>query len=302
MFNERKGLYLVLLTAIISGVSIFANSFGVQGFDPGVFTFAKNLLVAICLGSILLALGNWKQLKDLKRNDWISLATIGLIGGSVPFVLFFAGLQMTTGTTSAFLHKSLFIFASLFAIIFLKEKLNAWFIAGAAMLLVGNYVMLAPSFALSVGHLFIVGATMLWAAENVLAKKVLKSIPGTIVAFGRMFFGSLFILSYLLFTQKASLLVALSGPQYGWIVITSLFLLGYVMTFYNGLASVKVSVATSVLALGAPLTTLLSIFFKGTALTLSSAVGMVLLAGGVFAIVWFVQLEHKLSWKERLPA
>ena len=42
---ERKGLQLVFFTAIISGVSIFINSYGIKGIDSSVFTFSKNIIV-----------------------------------------------------------------------------------------------------------------------------------------------------------------------------------------------------------------------------------------------------------------
>ena len=48
---DRKGVGLVLATAIISGVSVFLNSFGVKGLDASFFTTAKNLLVAILLAA-----------------------------------------------------------------------------------------------------------------------------------------------------------------------------------------------------------------------------------------------------------
>ena len=100
----EKGLGLVLGTAVISGVSIFLNKFGVGGMDPAVFTTAKNVLVAVFLISTLLALKEWKTLKSLSGKAWGQLALIGLIGGSIPFLLFFTGLQMTSAAQAGFLH------------------------------------------------------------------------------------------------------------------------------------------------------------------------------------------------------
>ena len=99
--KEKKGLILVILTAIISGFSIFINSYGVKEFDSSIFTFTKNVLVALLLFSVIFAFGNISELKTLKRKNWLQLIIIGLVGGSIPFLLFFEGLKLTTGTTSA---------------------------------------------------------------------------------------------------------------------------------------------------------------------------------------------------------
>lgn len=291
----KRGIVLILLTALISGFSIFMNSFGVQGFDSSVFTFSKNIVVAVFLLTIMLAIGQGRQLKELSRRQWLQLAGIGLIGGSIPFLMFFKGLQLTSGATSGFIHKTLFIYASLLALIFLKEKLSKGIVVGALLLLAGNYFMLKPDFVFSAGYLLIIGATIFWAAENTLSKHVLKDLSGNVVAFGRMFFGSTFVLAFLFATGKAPLITAMTSVQYTWIFVASAFLLGYLMTFYNGLKHVKVSVATSILALGAPITTLLDWAFKGTAVTAFTAWGMVLIAAGAVSIVWFVNISGFVS-------
>ncbi len=287
MHIEKKGLLLVILTAIISGFSIFINSYGVKEFDSSIFTFTKNVLVAVLLFSAIFAFGNFSELKSIKRKNWLQLIAIGFVGGSIPFLLFFEGLKLTTGATSAFLHKTLFIYATIFALIFLKEKLNKGIVIGASLLLLGNFLMLMPNFKFSVGHLLIIAATILWAAENTYAKHVLKNLSGNVVAFGRMFFGSVFILIYLLIAGKITLLGKLTSTHLFWITISSGFLLLYVMTFYNGLKNIKVSTATSILVIGSVITTSLNILFKGTPVKILDGAGMLAILIGAVAVVWF---------------
>ena len=103
----KKGFLLVLLTAIISGVSIFLNSFGVKGINPFIFTGMKNFIVGMLLLSIILSFKYFNELKNLKRKDWQDLILIGFIGGSIPFLLFFKGLQLINGVQAAFVHKTM---------------------------------------------------------------------------------------------------------------------------------------------------------------------------------------------------
>lgn len=288
--DYKKGLLLVLLTSVVSGFSIFINSFGVKNFDSSVFTFAKNTVVAVLLFAIIVGLGNFSNFKKLNKTQWLKLMSIGFIGGSIPFLLFFKGLQMTTAATSSFIHKTLFIYAGIFAILFLKEKLTKGLLIGMGLLLLGNYFLIRPDFIFSLGDILILVATLFWAAENTLSKHLLKEVSGNIVAFGRMFFGSFFILLFLLFSGKSPIIFSMSYQQYMWIIITSALLLLYVFSYYNGLKYVKVSTATSVLVLGSVITTALDFLFKGSPVTFGQSVGMLFIILGVISIVWFANI------------
>ena len=197
---------------------------------------------------------------------------------------------MATGAAAGFIHKTIFVYVAIFALLFLKEKLTRGLFFGALLLLIGNYFMIMPDFYFSIGHVLIVIATMFWAAENTLAKYVLKELSGTIVAFGRMFFGSLFILIFLLITGKAPIILSISYTQYLWILLTAAFLLIYVFTYYNGLKFVKVTTASCILALGAPITALLSFVFNGTQISLYEGLGMLLIVVGVISVIWLSQI------------
>ena len=89
MESRTKGFVFVFATAMISGVSIFANKFGVSGFDPFVFASLKNLVVALLLLSGVAFFTRFRELRKLGRSQWKRMVTIGVLGGSVPFLLFF---------------------------------------------------------------------------------------------------------------------------------------------------------------------------------------------------------------------
>jgi drug/metabolite transporter (DMT)-like permease len=292
-----KGLTLVFVTAAISGVSIFLNKYAVGGMNSSIFTFSKNVVVSLLLLSIVVALGRLSEIKRLSKKQWSLLALVGLIGGSIPFLLFFKGLQMTTAATGSFIQKTMFIFVLALAPLFLKEKPSKSLIAAALLLIAGNALLLGlTSFDFSTGALLVGAATILWAAENVLSKHVLKELSGNVVAFGRMFFGSLFILTFLAITGQLTLVASLSSSQLWWILATSLLLLGYVVTWYNGLKNVNVTVATAILALGSPITTLLY-FAAGKMLTMHELLGLIMVVAGTMIAVMSskVSLQHSHS-------
>lgn len=286
--DKRFGLMLIVATALVSGVSVFINAWAVKGFDSGVFTFAKNALVAVFLLAIILGLGIFRELHSLKRKDWRNLVLLGVVGGSIPFLLFFRGLQIAGASAGSFIHKLLFIPVVVLALLFLKEKVSWKTVAGAGLLVAGMFFLVLPKLAWSSGLLMIAAAVLLWAVDNVFAKHLLKGLSGTVVAFGRMFFGSVLMLAYLVVIGKESLIVSMSSQQYVWILLTGALLLLFVLTFYTGLKVVKVTTAASILSLGLPITVILDLAFRGVAMTLQSAMGIVLVLGGV---VFFILAE-----------
>lgn len=295
----NKGYLFVLITALISGFSIFISKQVVSGLNPYAFTFLKNVIVALLLVSIIGFMGNYSYVKKLSRNQWGQLVTIGLVGGSIPFLLFFKGLSMTSAANAAFIHKTMFIWVGLLAFIFLKEKLSKGAMIGAILLLAGNLVFLSlNSFTIGAGELMVFAATLFWAAENTLSKHALKSIRSNIVAAGRMGFGSMFILIFLLATgNMGNVAAALTSRHVLGIILTSTLLLGYVMTWYKGLSMIKASTATSILLLGSPITALLNFSILKKALTLNNMIGAILIVAGVLSFIGWKRIIDNIAGK-----
>jgi DME family drug/metabolite transporter len=184
----------------------------------------------------------------------------------------------------------MFIFVGILAVIFLKERLSKKILIPAILLLAGNLLLLKiTSFTFTASALLIFIATLFWSVENVISKHVLKRIEPKVLAFGRLFFGSLFIMLYMLATGKFSLIAELSYAQLAWIIISTPLLFLYVLTWYSGLKHVKATTATSILLLGSPITTLLSLLFLGSALTIAQAAGILLILSGIIAMIIFLE-------------
>lgn len=290
MNQKEKGLLLVLGTAIISGFSIFINKYGVAVINPYVFTGLKNVLTALFLAGIILGTKNWSVLKRLSKKQWSLLLLIGLVGGSIPFLLFFKGLSSVNSAQGSFIHKTMFIFVAFLASFFLKEKIDKKFFIGGLLLMLSNFLLLKNlSFSFNRGALLIFLAVLFWAAENILSKYALKELSGKIVGWGRMFFGSLFILFFLAATGQLSLAAHLNLKQFNWTFITAILLLGYVFSWYHGLKFIPVSQATVILTLGSPVTTLLN-FIAGSAINGKEILAGIIVVLGVISVFGLRQI------------
>jgi drug/metabolite transporter (DMT)-like permease len=299
---SKKGLILVFSTAIISGISIYINKFGISFSDPSIFTFLKNTTVAIILSGLLISLKNIKEIKKLNFKKWFMLAIVGLIGGSIPFLLFFKGLSITSAAQGSFIQKTMFLYVAVLAVIFLKEKINKYFMIGAIFLMLGNiFILKSFSFLPNAGDLYILAATLFWAIENVIAKYAMAEIKADIIAWGRMFLGSIFILLFLVITGQIQKISSVNPVQISWVLVTAIFLFGYVITWYRGLEKIPVTVATSVLLLGSPVTTAMNILAGGSINT-RDILSSILILAGVIIIIMFSYAETQKNRREFIGA
>ncbi len=285
--NKNKGMLLILGTALISGIVVFISKMGVSVINPYIFTGLKNIIVTLLIVSWLFMMKDWRVLKNLSKKQWLLLLMVGLIGGSIPFLLYFKGLSLTAPVQAAFIHKTMFIYIALLAAVFLKEKISRGYLIGGLGLVLGNILLLRLiPHQFGLGDLLIFLATLFWAGENIVSKYLLKDLPSRIVIWGRMFFGSILIILFWLITGQAGLINSLNLEQIGWVLITSVFLFGYVTTWYTGLKYVKVSVAATILLLASPITTLLTFIFLNGSLSFGQVIGIILITLALGGICW----------------
>lgn len=259
----RFGLALAGVTAIISGVSVFVNGSAVRAFDdPVVFTTLKNGVAAVVLLSLALtaARAPWSA----GPRTWIGLVALGVIGGSVPFILFFTGLSEVTAPGAAVIHKTLFVWVALLAVVFLRERIGALQVAALVILLASQLLIQSPAgVGWGSGETMIAIATVFWAVEVIVAKRLLADTPAPVAAAARMGFGLLVLVGFLAVTGGLSGMGAMSAEQWAWVLGTGLLLSGYVATWYAALKRAPASAVTAVLTLGAPITAALQLVSAG---------------------------------------
>ncbi|HET7761636.1 MAG TPA: DMT family transporter [Phycicoccus sp.] len=287
--TRRTGMALALVTAAISGVSVFVNAYGVKAFTSAtVYTTAKNLVAAVVrLGVVALgARAGARLTRPAGPRQWWALLGIGLVGGSLPFVLFFEGLARASSPQAAFIHKTLVLWVALLAVPLLGERLQWGHWLAIGLLVVGQVGLAGglPS-GFGVAGLMILAATLLWAVEVVLAKWLLRGVSSWTVGVARMGMGSVALVAWLAVTGRLGGLLSLTGEQVGWALLTGVLLAGYVGTWFAALARAQAVDVTAVLVLAAPVTALLGLAVNGTALASQAGWLALVLAGGV-AVVW----------------
>lgn len=281
------GVALAVGTALVSGVAVFLNAGAVREFgDATVYTTAKNLVAALLLGALAAVAGargsQARLLWPHGRAQLAGLAAVAVVGGSVPFVLFFEGLARATSVHAAFLQKTLVVWVALLAVPLLSERLGWAHVVAVGLLVWGQAVLGGGVGALRPGggEAMILGATLLWAVEVIVAKRLLAGLSPLTVGLARMALGVLALLGWLAVVGHAGDLTRLAPGQWGWALLTGAILAVYVAGWYAALARAQAVDVTAVLVLGAVVTAVLDAAVKGRALA-SSGLGVALVLAGV---------------------
>jgi drug/metabolite transporter (DMT)-like permease len=285
--KEMIGTLLVFLTALISGAAIVINKSFVVKIDPLLFTAMRTLFVGVIFLFISLFISKTKG-KSFKKASWKSLISIGIIGGSFAFWLFFEGLKLTTSGRAGFLHKTLPLFAVILAFIFLKEKITKKYLIALGIMILGLVLIELTKISSSVrlGDFLVLGATILWAIENTVAKKaMLNSESNWVVTFSRMFFGSLILFGIILILGKTDLLLSLTSSQLLYILISGTILLLYVLTYYWGLRYINLSKAATILLISPVISLVLGILWLNEQVFVLQLIGSFLILIGAFVVV-----------------
>lgn len=287
--TRRTGVLIAAVTAVVSGVAVFVNGYGVRAWagvaDATTYTTLKNLVAAIVLVGVAVVATRRRSsggvVKPQGIGQWAGLAVISVIGGAVPFVLFFEGFARVSSTQAAFIHKTLVIWVVLLAVILLRERIGFVHVAAVALLVVGQATLVGGLDKLSfgTGEWMMLAATLLWSLEVIVAKKLLVNLTPLTVGVARMAGGAALLVGYGIARGSFGEVSGLSARHAMWILLTGLVLSAYVGGWYAALARAQAVDVTAVLVGGALITTLLRLGVEGIALPSGAGIGLV--AGGV---------------------
>lgn len=298
--TRRWGITLALATAVTSGFAVYLNGFGVRewggaGASSATYTTVKNLVAAAVLVFLAAGLGA-AGFRDRPAVDSTSgvrgggrrlgFAVVALVGGSVPFLLFFEGLARATSAQAALLHKSLVLWVVLLAVPLLGERIGALHIGAIGLIVAGQVVMSggASGLGLGSGELMVLAATVMWAVEVVVAKRLLAEVPALTLGVVRMGAGAAVLVGFVVVTGRIGELSALGLGQWLWVLATGGILAVYVATWYLGLARAQAVDVSAVLVFAAVITAVLQSRISGAALPSLSGLGLVA-AGTALTVV-----------------
>ncbi len=286
--KEVRGTVLALLTALVSGLAIPVNKIFVIKLDPVVFTAVR----AVIIGTVFLALSLITRSfrKQSLTKNWKYLALIAIIGGSFAFMLFFTGLKLTTAGRGAFLHKTLPLYVSIFAFFLLKENISKKQLYAMILMFLGTIAIFSAKINPAelwmnpqLGDILIISATIMWALENVIARKaMINGEENFVISFSRMFFGGLILFGVVALTGRLDVLTGMTPQQWMSIFISTSILFCYVLFWYWSIKYINVSKAAVLLLLAPVVSLILGVVWFGEPVPPVQLLGSALILTGAY--------------------
>lgn len=299
--NLKKGVLFAFITSVISGLAIFYAKISLIKLPPLILTTTRNSYVGLLFVLYFLIFKQFNQLKKLQKKDWIYLFLIGLIGGSLPFYLFFSGLQMTNPLVGNLIHKTLFVWVTVMGYFFLKERFNLSYLISFVLIFIANFIIGDLKISFGKGELIIFLATLLWSVESIIAKKVLKSVSSEMVGLFRMGGGGATLLFISLITGKGKVFLAINPNYFIYILTGGSILFLYVYFWYKALKYAPAGLVTLILTFSVVVGNILNGAFAGVNLTMLDIYKSIIIATSVglvlFSLFKFQNLKLKAATK-----
>lgn len=287
--DRGTGVALAATTAVVSGFAVFVNAYGVRSWsvaaDATTYTTVKNAMAAIILVGVGLLLRRRgapdAQRATISLRQRLLLGLIAVVGGSVPFLLFFEGLSLASSTQAAFIHKTLIVWVAMLAPLLLGERLRLPHVGAIGLLVAGQFLLIGGVDAIvwGRGETMMLAATLLWSAEVIIAKKVLSDVPSLTVGIARMAGGALLLIAWTVIRGSADVVLAAGLAQWGWVLLTGATLAAFVGTWYAALSRAPAIDVSAVLVGGALVTAVLRSGLA--AIPLPDPMGLMVVAAGV---------------------
>ncbi|HTE20992.1 MAG TPA: EamA family transporter [Armatimonadota bacterium] len=133
-------VFLSLLSALAAGVTPTLTKAGMKDVDSNLATAIQAVVIVTLTWGLVAAQGNMGKVMELDRRSLIYLGISGVVT-TLAYLFYFGALKMGDASRVAPIDRLSLVFAILIAVLFLKEKINAQVIVGAALMTVGAVVI-----------------------------------------------------------------------------------------------------------------------------------------------------------------
>ena len=129
-------IVFALLAALSSAVVVTLSKAAIKDVDSSLVFAVQSVLILVVAWSVVTWQGNLPDVAQIERRTWLFLVLAGIIT-CVSSLLSFYALKLGDASRVSPLERLSLVFAILFAVLFLKERVNWQVILGAALMAVG---------------------------------------------------------------------------------------------------------------------------------------------------------------------
>ena len=282
-------IYLkLLLTTVFWGGAFIAGRFVSQNVGPFSIAFLR-----FAIASAFLLLLTWKiegRLVPLKMSQLLPVVLLGLTGVFAYNAMFFKGLQTIEASRAALIIATCPIFITIASAIFFREKINLSKVLGIIISVFGAIIVISRGHPLKmfdrnlgVGELYIFCCVLSWVAYSLIGKTVMKALSPLVAVSYSAVIGTVALSVPALFEGLIRNIGHHSALAWLSILYLGIFatVIGFVW-YYEGvkrIGPVKSGLFINFVPIFA---ILLAFLILGEEITLSLAIGGVLVFSGVY--------------------
>ena len=133
--------YYAFLSAIFAGMTAVLAKMGMKGVSGNLATAIRSVVILFIAWGIVLAAGQFKDLKSLTKNNLLFLGFSGIATG-LSWVFYFKALETGDVSKVAPIDKLSVAIALGLSVLFLKESLDMKTIVGAGLIIVGTILLI----------------------------------------------------------------------------------------------------------------------------------------------------------------
>ena len=133
--------YYALLSALFAAITSILAKIGVKGISGNVATAVRTIVILFIAWGIVLFSGQWKEVKEIGRNNLTFLILSGIATG-LSWIFYFKALETGDVSKVAPIDKLSVAIAIGLSFLILKEPIDAKVIIGAMMIIGGTLVII----------------------------------------------------------------------------------------------------------------------------------------------------------------
>ena len=286
MSPSRRATLLLLATTVLWGSSFFATNWGTRGLAlhvgaaaaPSAFLFLRFLASALLQAAIFPGV-----VKSLTGSA-VRAGAILSIPFYAGFILQTTALASSTSTVVAFLTSLFVVITPLLGRLFFRERVSPTTLAGAALSLVGVYVMTDPSVGFGRGEVLSIACAVAFAFQIQMTNVITRSHSPEAISFVQfgcaMAFSGLTLVA--MGVRPAQIAGSLGERRVAWTVLytaaaCSVVAMGVLNRYQRDISATRASVLYMMEPVFAAL---FALVFTGEGMTPRKIIGGAIILGG----------------------
>ncbi len=284
--NQLLNLGMLSLLALIWGSSFILIKKGLTAFSP-IQVASLRILIA---GTILLLIG-FKHIFKFKKEKFLPLLGIGLVGSGIPSILFSIAQTQVASATSGALNSLTPLFTFFIGLVVFKDKFDKNKLGGVLLGLIGALCLIlfsnGQSAELNSYAFLIVLATMCYGTSVNLIKNYLQDVPSTTITLCSFLFIFPVFLPLLIYSGFFTEINLSDNDT--WYAFMAIVLLAVLGTAFANVVFFRLAQRSSAL-FAASVTYLIPIvatiwgFVDGELISISHFLGLFLIIAGVYLV------------------